>query len=61
MSETKFVMKQDPITKDVEIELWRLIDDKNWMMFDRLAPITPKELKQLGCKIVEVFAKSERK
>lgn len=61
METTRFIIKQNPNTKEVEIELYRTMDDGSWMMFDRFAPISVKELKMLELKIHEIFSRTEEK
>lgn len=64
-SSIKFHVHQNPTTKEVEIQTYRPLTEKNgvieWMMVDRSAEMNAAELKYLADFIYSLFKKAKSK
>jgi len=58
----KFKVKQDPITKNLELQIYRNCgkEKDEWFMVDRFNELTARELKGLADFINSLFVKKEK-
>jgi len=57
MDTIKFKAIQNPQTKEIELQVLRPIDDKDWVIIDHFNGMTPQEFRALGDYIYSIFHK----
>lgn len=55
MDTIKFKAVQNPQTKEIELQILRPINDKEWMVIDHFNGMTPQELKHLADYIYSIL------